>query len=231
MNMNFAGAGTVAAGEYNEKINIAGSGHIKGNIKCEGLESAGSTKSDGSIECTGNIETAGSFFVSGSVRAGGKIKSAGSAKIDGSLKCDRLESSGLLRTGEGIEAEEAEITGTIECGGLLNAEKVDIRFDSGCHAGSIGGGEIKIRHGNAVTVNHVVDLPLFSKLVGKKDGGGFFTVDEYIEGDTVAVEYVSSPVVTGRIVAIGAGCEIETVRYSEQCEVSPDAKVGNTEKI
>ena len=229
--MNFAGQGTVQAGEYNEKINIAGSGYIKGNIKCEGLESAGSTKSDGDIECTGEIETAGAFSVRGSVKAGGKIETSGTAKIDGSLKCDRLECSGVLHTGEGIEAEEAELSGVIDCVGLLNAEKVNIKFGGRCHAGSIGGGEIKIRCGDKVTVNHVHDLPLFSKLIGKKDGAGFFTVDEYIEGDTIAVECVSSPVVTGRIVAIGAGCEIGTVRYSEQCEVSPDAKVGNTEKI
>ena len=48
--MNFTGAGTVSAGEYDEEISIAGSGHIKGNIKCTGLESAGSTKSDGAAE-------------------------------------------------------------------------------------------------------------------------------------------------------------------------------------
>ena len=228
--MNFAGAGVIPAGEYDEKISIAGSGHIKGNIKCIELESAGSTESDGDIECIGKIETSGAFSVRGNVRASGKIETSGSAKIDGSLKCDNLETSGVLHTGDGIEAETAKISGVIDCGGLFNAEKVEIRFGESCHAGSIGGGEIKIRRCGGMIVNHVGDLPLFSKLMGKKCGADVFTVDEYIEGDTIAIEHVNAPVVTGRIVAIGAGCEIDTVRYSEQIEVSPDAKVGHIEK-
>jgi hypothetical protein len=33
------------------------------------------------------------------------------------------------------------------------------------------------------------------------------------------------------VVAIGAGCVIELVQYSEQVEISPEAKVGRTERI
>ena len=116
----------------------------------------------------------------------------------------------------------------IECGGLLNAEKVEIWFGSGGHVGSIGGGEIEIARSGGEIVNHSISI--FSRFSNNGDIRNF-TVDEYIEGDTVEIENVTVPVVTGRIVTVGKGCEIDTVRYSEQCEISPDAKVGKTEKI
>ena len=70
-------------------------------------------------------------------------------------------------------------------------------------------------------------LPLLSKLLGRNA----LSVDESIEGDEVSLEYVSAPLVTGRVVAIGEGCYIDTVRYSEEVEIHPGARVGNCEKI
>ena len=52
-----------------------------------------------------------------------------------------------------------------------------------------------------------------------------------VEGDDIALEGVTAPRVSGRVVAIGEGCEIDLVQYSEQVEISPEAKVGRTEKI
>ena len=52
-----------------------------------------------------------------------------------------------------------------------------------------------------------------------------------IEADTIALENVKTPRVSGRIVAIGEDCEIDLVQYSEEIEISPKAKVGRTEKI
>ena len=56
-------------------------------------------------------------------------------------------------------------------------------------------------------------------------------LDRAIEADTVALENVRAPRVSGRVVAIGEDCEIELVQYSEQIEISPRAKVGRTEKL
>ena len=53
----------------------------------------------------------------------------------------------------------------------------------------------------------------------------------YVDGDEIALEGVVAPRVSGRVVAIGADCEIELVQYSEQVEISPEAKVGRTERI
>jgi hypothetical protein len=57
------------------------------------------------------------------------------------------------------------------------------------------------------------------------------SVSGSVEGDDIALEGVTCPRVTGRIVAIGAGCHVDLVQYSEKIEVSPDAKVGRTEQI
>ena len=72
-------------------------------------------------------------------------------------------------------------------------------------------------------------LPLISRLVGL--GGSELTVGELVEGDVVALECVKVPTVVGRVVAIGVGCEIDLVQYSEEVEIDPDAKVGRCEKI
>ena len=72
-------------------------------------------------------------------------------------------------------------------------------------------------------------MPLFSSLV--KRASGKVQVNNSIEGDEIALEGVVTPRVSGRVVAIGADCEIELVQYSEQVEISPEAEVGRTERV
>ena len=70
---------------------------------------------------------------------------------------------------------------------------------------------------------------MFSSLAKAADG--IVRVKNSVEGDDIALEGVTAPRVSGRVVAIGEGCEIDLVQYSEQVEISPEAKVGRTEKI
>ena len=244
--MNISGSGQVAAGEYNEKISISGSGRINGNVRCIGVSCSGSMRSVGTVECSENVGVSGSAHfeksivaenvsVSGSVRidedvkAKESVKISGSAKIGGSVKCSLLSCSGSVDIGGEGEAEEIRISGRISCAGLLNAEKVTVRLDGfnvTSKIGSIGGGEILIS--NDRKGERISRLPLLKRLVGN---GGTVSVEELIEGDTVALESVVAPKVVGRIVAIGANCEIDLVQYSEKIEIDPDAKVGKYEKI
>ena len=69
---------------------------------------------------------------------------------------------------------------------------------------------------------------MLNKIIGC---GGRFSVDEYIEGDVVTLEDVTAPKVVGRIVSIGAGCEVDFVQYSENIEIHSSAKVAKYEKI
>ncbi len=240
--MHISGSGHIPSGEFNEGISISGSGKINGNIRCTSLSCSGAAKSAGDIFCTGMAKVSGAvrfdkslhaedIRVSGSIHIGenctadNSIHLSGSVKCDGNIKCTTLHSSGFLQVSGGIEAENVEISGSVNCAGLLNAEKIEITInDTPLDIGSIGGSDIKIHMHNPARVKR---LPLFSKLVA----GNGLTVRESIEGDVIALEGVTAPLVTGRIVAIGAGCNIDTVQYSEDIEISPDAKVAKCEKI
>lgn len=245
--MNISGSGRIAAGEYNEKISVSGSGRLDGNIRCIALSCSGSVRGEGSVSCAEEVRASGSCNVardlaaksvsaSGSLNVGGnifverEIRSSGSTSCGGSIKCGTLGSSGSIRVGGEIEAEEIRISGRVICEGLINAERIDISMDgsnTSSRAGSIGGSEIKVyneRRGGKTS-----RMPLLSKLVGA--GGGMLTVDELVEGDVVAIECVKTPKVVGRVVAIGAGCDVALVQYSEEIEIHPDAKVGKYEKI
>lgn len=244
--MNISGSGRVSAGEHNEKISISGSGKIDGNIRCIALHCSGSVKGEGNIVCAEDVRVSGSahfdksvsadiISVSGSVKVGGgvnaktAIKISGSFGCGGSLKAALLSCSGSVDIGGEAEADEIRISGRINCAGLLNAEKVEIRMDGfnvNSKIGSIGGSEIKIH--NDRKGEKISRMPLLSKLVGS---GGKVIVDELVEGDIVAVECVKAPRVVGRVVAIGADCEIDLVQYSEEIEIHPDAKIGKYEKV
>ena len=242
--MNISGSGTIAAGEYNDKITVSGSGRLDGNIRCQSLHCSGSVKGNANVVCVEeakisgschieqslsaqNISVSGSLKVGGDVIGKGEVKLSGGISCGGSLKCESFDCSGGLDVGGEIAAEEIRISGAIKCGGLMNAEKIDINIDghsNSSRVGSIGGGEIKIQS----KANKLKRKLLLNKIIGC---GGRFSVDEYIEGDVVTLEDVTAPKVVGRIVSIGAGCEVDFVQYSENIEIHSSAKVAKYEKI
>ena len=242
MNMHISGSGNIPAGEY-EKVSVSGSARLHGLVRCNSFATSGSSAGE-SIECSENFKISGSSAFSGNVSAGyigisgsfscggelissGKIICSGGAKCEKSIKCDELAVSGSIKIGEDVEAEKIKIDGVINCSGLLNAEDIEIKFDKGMEIGSIGGSKIiiikepKRKFGER--------LPLLSSLVKKINGNVY--VEGSIEGDEIALEAVTCTRVTGRVVAVGAGCDIDLVQYSDQIEISPDARVGKTEKI
>lgn len=244
--MNISGSGKIAAGEYNEKITVSGSGKLCGNVRCIALRCSGSVKAEGAVTCSEEVEVSGSCHIarsvtaktvsaSGSLRIEGdmtaedKIKASGSLDCEGNIKCATLKCSGSVSAGREIAAEEIRISGRVKCAGLMNAEKIEIDMSGASMTssiGSIGGSEIKVYNSNGGKA--ISRMPLLKHIVG---GGGSLRVDELIEGDVIALEYVTSPKVVGRIVAIGEGCDIELLQYSEKVEIHPSAKVGKSEKI
>ena len=247
--MNISGSGHIPAGEYNENISISGSGKINGNLRCLSISCSGSIKGEGSVFCNGdfrcsgsahlkkelhakNITASGSLQVEDDIFCENVVRVAGGMVCKGELKCSSVCCAGSIEIGNGIEAEDFHSAGKLICGGLLNAEKIDISLDgAGGKAGSIGGSEIKIYWDpRKAPSKNVIRMPLFSKLVNAASCG-CFTVEEQIEGDMVAIECVKTPKVVGRVVAIGADCEIDLVQYSEEIEIHPNAKVGKIEKI
>lgn len=240
--MHISGSGTIPAGEY-DKVSISGSGRLSGRVRCSSFSTSGSSKGE-SIECSEDFKVSGSAHFSESIKAS-KIKASGSLSCDGelcadkeiscsgstkckkSVKSDQISIAGAMSVGGDVEAESVKVSGIINCGGLLNAEDIEIKFDRGMEIGSIGGSKIVILSERSNKIPKW--LPLFSSIA--KSNARTVSVATSIEGDEIALECVTCPRVTGRIVAIGQGCDIDLVQYGEQIEISPDAKVGRSEKI
>lgn len=242
MDMKISGSGQIAAGEY-ENVRISGSGRMSGLIRCQSFHTSGSSHGD-EIEVqndfrvsgssrfdknvkAGSLSASGSFSCSGDVTVTEKMSCSGSAKIGGSLKCGSLSSSGSTKVVGDTEADIVNINGTLNCGGLLNAEEITIRFDNGMEIGSIGGSKITIH--NDTERNKMARLPLLSKLIKAVDG--IVYIKNSIEGDEINVKNVTAPRISGRIVTIGDGCKVDLLQYSEQIDISPNAQVGEIEKL
>lgn len=253
MDMKISGSGVIGAGEY-EDIKISGSAKVRGPIRCKSFSASGAVGGNESIECAesfrvsgsgsfdgsikaGCVGVAGAFSCKGSVSASGKAaKCSDNAKLLGNIK----ECLGTLKDGDisiagaanidgDVEAEIVKIDGKLDCSGLINAEEIDIAFDSGMDIGSIGGSRISIYRSHSRS-RRISRLPLISSLLSSV-GAGKVDVKTAIEGDVIAIENVRVPRVSGRIVAVGEDCEIDLVQYTEQIEVSPNAKVGKIEKV
>lgn len=242
MVMNISGSGKIPAGEY-EKISVSGSGRLYGHVRSVYLKSSGSLTGE-SLECIEGITLSGSSAFSGEVKAetiwisgsfscdenvtaDGNFICSGSAKCKKNLETNKLKLSGSLDVGEDIEAENVKAEGTLCCAGLLNADTIEIKFDKGMIIGSIGGSNISIIRNKRRKIAE--KLPLFSPIIKKINRSVY--VETSIEGDEILLEDVTCPRVTGRVVIIGKGCEVDLVQYSECVEISPDAMVGKTEKI
>lgn len=241
MDMKISGSGSIPAGEY-ELIKISGSGSIDGNVKCTELHVSGSANASGTVECSGEIHISGacdfdkdiltkSLHVSGATNCDGNVTASdnvhlsGGVNVDGSLRCGALDASGGLNVDGDIEAETASIHGNLACGGLLNAESIEINTRDGCIIGSIGGSKILIKYKKRRFFKNLITISFNDKQVRGVE------VEQSIEGDEIDVEQVTCPRVSGRCVILGEGCDIELLQYSETYEIHEKAKVGKIEKI
>lgn len=232
MNISISGSGVISTGEY-EKVHIAGSCRMGGNIRCQEFHCSGSAKGDADITCSGSMKVSGALKAQGNISAGdtsvsGAIEcssfKAESLYASGGIKCHEFKSGdvkisgGASITGD-IEAEKLQVSGTINCHGIINAETIDIRFSASSCAGAVGGSSISIK-------------PNIQKhLFGFMSKSQMFSVDGSIEGDKIYLENVTAPEVKGRNVTIGPNCSIDLVQYSEDIKIDQSANVKNQEKV
>ena len=235
--MKIAGSGSIPGGEYQEEIHISGTGKVTGSTSCTGVSISGTGKIEGDLHCTGEVSSSGSGKVKGDLEAD-ELHSSGSFDVEGGLRCkkisssgslnagsvsaDKLHISGMLKCDEDISAEDAVIRGYVKSGGLINAEKLDIEFDTSSEANSIGGSSIRIRKKGFIAA-------AILKFIGKDDAG-LFKVSGSIEGDDIDIEYVEADSVTGKNVKIGPGCNIGVVSFSGTYKASEDSVVGTVEE-
>lgn len=239
MDMKISGVGTLGCGEY-ENVHISGSCKSEGLIRCRELHVSGLLNGE-SFECSeeahlsgrgkfsGNL-SAKELHVSGAVTCLGNITATEKVLLSGMVTCEKniktydLRSSGYTKINGDLEAESVVISGGIQCNGLLNAENIHIKLDGSCknEIGSIGCAKIKVE-------KVFVKPNFFKKLLG--DNTFTFNVRENIEGDEVELQSTVAKAVVGRTVIIGDDCKIDTLQYSESCEISPKATVNRIEKI
>lgn len=212
MDMRIAGSGNIPPGTY-DKVTVRGSGRLYGEITCDAFTASGSVKGE-SILCTERFKTSGRAAFSGKINAK-------SVRASGTLACgsdlvakEEVSVSGTLRVGGNTEAARVHVTGSMQCTGALLAEHVELQADSAMHAHRVRGAQILMKRKR---------VSIFLKRG--------VSVTEAIEGDTLILEHVTCPRVTGRAVTIGKGCKIDLVQYSEKIELSPKATVEKIEKI
>ena len=236
--MQISGSGTIPSGEYSE-IRISGSGKLQGNIKCQNFLSSGSCQGEqlicehtyiasGSVSFSGNIsantiKSSGSFSCQGSITAN-QLNHTGSMQCSNSIKCQQLLINGALKTNEGIEAEELSINGAVSCHDLINAENVEINFWDKVSIGSIGGNHIQLH-----AKQKIIKFLWFSLVKDFKLGKA--CVYNTIEGNQIHLDNTNCPRVSGRVVRIGKGCQIDLVQYTDSIEIHPNANVKKIEKV
>lgn len=244
-NLSFAGAGTITTGEYG-RVSVSGSGRIKGDIFCESFSASGSCCGTGNIKCENDFKCSGAMHLTGEVICGGEFKVSGASSFDGdieahiikiagavkgrSFRADILKIAGAITANGDVEAEEAHISGGGEITGLLNAEKIDIRFNGNNNrlkVGSIGGSEIVVDHDNTINSEiRIFGIPIFSK---KSSGGKL--IAGTIEGDNITLNVTEADVVRGKNVIIGKGCKIDRIEYTDSYECDESSHVTETVKI
>lgn len=244
-NLSFAGAGTITSGEYG-RVSVSGSGKINGDISCESFSASGSCGGTGNIKCDGDFKCSGAMHLTGEVICGGEFKVSGSSSFDGDIeahviriagavkgrnfRADIIKLAGAIGANGDVEAEEAHISGGGDISGLLNAEKIDIRFNGNSNrlkVGSIGGSEITVDHDSSVNSEiRIFGIPIYSK---RSSGGKL--IAGTIEGDSITLNVTEADVVRGKNIIIGKGCKINRVEYSESYECDESSEVNEAVKI
>ena len=235
--MNICGNGRIPGGEY-ENISISGKGKLFGNVKCGEFRASGSVSGE-SLECTENMKlsgfgsfsesvTAQNVRVSGSFSCGAltvkeNLFCAGKLKINGNVNCKSLNVKGAASFLDSVTAECAEVSGAIKCESIVKADKLSIKADGKSYIGCAEAEKVSIL---AKKIKSIFKrIPLLSRAFKN------FTVCSYVKATEVELEYVDCPLVTGRTVKIGRGCNIELVEYTESIEISDKANVMKIEKI
>lgn len=233
--VNINGMGKYTGGEF-DCVNIAGSGKIEGNLKCNELHASGTIDISGSLDSkastvSGSAKVEGDLFgdeltVSGMLKAlgGGMVQNVtinGMLQLAKPFKVKRLENNGSIKVDGDLSGEQIFSNGMIECSGLLNCEDLALKLSGVSHIHEIGATTIKVEPGNAGFGGWL------SFLVPKRYKNSQL-VATTIEGDEIYLENCEVEVVRGKHITIGPNCNIENVEYSETLEVDEKSVVKNS---
>ncbi len=238
--LKIIGDNNVSGGSYNY-VHIIGDSIVNGNLDCLNLKTIGSVQINGNAK-TDNAKIVGSISVSGSlesedIRISGNIDTnadlkaknislKGGMDIKGGIKSDNIRLTGFVTIKKNCEAETFRSEGPLTIGGLLNADKIDIRIHSRCRISEIGGGKIRATRGHYSKLGRLIK----SFLIPADFFKGKLVADS-IEGDEIRLEDTKAKTVRGKTVVIGERCEIDLLEYSEECRIYGKSTVKEKKKI
>jgi cytoskeletal protein CcmA (bactofilin family) len=236
--VSISGSGRISGGEY-EQVRISGSGRVEGDVAAHEIRVSGAGRFQGTVKAkeitvsgsgkfTGRVEadvlvTSGSCGIEGDAEVK-ELRSSGAQRIGGSFRGHYVRASGVLHVARDLEADVFTSSGKFEIGGLLSADRVEVKLVGDSRVREIGGENIDIRASSGFSFG-------FSLTRGLRFGSGIgtLTVGE-IEGDQIHVEATTAEVVRGKTVHIGPGCRIGRVEYTDSLDVHPEAEVKERSK-
>ncbi len=124
-------------------------------------------------------------------------------KVDEDLKCERLDVSGAIKVGGGVEGGDVEVSGTIKARRIVAGSFV---LSGAATAEEIVGGKVDIGRKSRVR----------GTIIGGKVRIRKKAEVEVVEGIDVKVE---------------RGAEVDEVRYVEKADIDQEAEVGEVKKI
>jgi len=226
-----AGAGQTSGGVFN-MVKVSGKGTIMGNVDCSDLSIHGAVKMEGDVKAEA-AQVSGKLHLAGSLQVE-IIKVSGKASIEENLECKVMRVHGNVDVKGKLNAEEAYIDGEVEVagdcssevfdargcftiGGLLNAEKIQIKLYGYCCVQEMGGETIQVK---------ISGIPVLKRLFSQVGLSA-----EIIEGDEIELEYTNAKIVRGNRVVIGPGCNIERVEYRDTFHCDKEANINTYQKL
>ncbi|MFP7299936.1 cytoplasmic protein [Neobacillus niacini] len=231
-NLTINGSGNYSGGHYN-KVSIRGDATLVSDVECtafnifgtsEALENVKtkSVKVLGEAEVKGNLESE-EMLVMGTLAVGGsaalkKMKILGTLDVGDNLTGDEANIKGTISVGGDVEYETFDSSGGFEIKGLLNADKINISLRFGqSFAEEIGGGFITVKKKSNSFLPFVKESGMLTAKV--------------IEGDIIYLENTKAEMVRGKTVNIGAGCQIESVEYSNELKQDKNSTIKTKTKL
>lgn len=146
-NVRIAGSGDIRGPLKCCKIDIFGSGDILGDVTCENdVSIRGSGDILGNLSCGGSFTVSGSGDVRGDLICGGDISIRGSGDIKGTAKCSNLVIAGsgdigkdVICSGKVIISGSGDISGNVTSHELVMTGSGCIGGDASCEKAQIGG--------------------------------------------------------------------------------------------
>jgi Integral membrane protein CcmA involved in cell shape determination len=217
-NLRLVGESVMNGGSFG-RVSIVGEGKLIGRTECDSFGCTGNSVVEGDLVAK-KLRVMGELEVDGDLKSR-EAKVTGEIKVKGSAQGDSLNVPGGSFSIEGdCEFEEMTVKGMIRAGGLLSADRMELRLFGGSSASEIGGGHILIKQSKAMKLKK-----MFAAHPNEVIKAGT------IEGDVIELENTAADVVRGNRVSIGLGCEIGRVEYRDELKLDRRAKVGEQIRI